>query len=198
MCRGPCGASRWLTARPPTPEPGQQDCGAEESRCRQGSCLAQHRFCDGTDDCGDGSDEDAAQCSETPGPGRASCPEGGTAGRGVTPAQGWYQPNSLQGPPRQGEGWDPHPWVTRLSLPAESFTLCSFEQNLCGWEVEAGQPAWQRNTSLSLGTAYGVPGRDHSTNSRAGAGLAPAAGGAHHGSPGRRCTWGGRALRPLG
>ncbi|NWR64997.1 AEGP protein, partial [Bucorvus abyssinicus] len=93
------------------PEPGQQNCG-EESRCGRGSCLAQHRFCDGTDDCGDSSDEAAARC--------------------------------------------------------KSFTLCSFEQNLCGWEAEAGQPAWQRDTSLNLGTAYGIPGRDHSTNSRAG------------------------------
>ncbi|NWU69545.1 AEGP protein, partial [Pterocles burchelli] len=93
--------------------PGEQQvCGAGESRCSRGSCLAQHRFCDGTDDCGDGSDEDPAQC--------------------------------------------------------KSFPICSFEQNLCGWEAEAGQPAWERNTSLSLGSVYGVPGRDHSSNSRAG------------------------------
>ncbi|XP_009702842.1 PREDICTED: apical endosomal glycoprotein, partial [Cariama cristata] len=93
-------------------EPGQQICGVEESCCGRGSCLAQHRFCDGTDDCGDGSDEDAKQC--------------------------------------------------------KSFTLCSFEQNLCNWKVEVGQPAWERNTSLNLGTAYGIPMRDHSNNSRAG------------------------------
>ncbi|NWX13178.1 AEGP protein, partial [Aegotheles bennettii] len=43
-------------------EPGQQLCRAGESRCHRGTCLAQHRFCDGTDDCGDGSDEDAARC----------------------------------------------------------------------------------------------------------------------------------------
>uniref|UniRef100_A0A8C2TZ18 MAM domain containing 4 n=1 Tax=Coturnix japonica TaxID=93934 RepID=A0A8C2TZ18_COTJA len=40
----------------------QQSCGAEESSCSRGSCLALGRFCDGTDDCGDGSDEDAEQC----------------------------------------------------------------------------------------------------------------------------------------
>ncbi|NXX44592.1 AEGP protein, partial [Tricholaema leucomelas] len=91
--------------------PGQQECGEEEGRCRQGSCLALHRFCDGTDDCGDGSDEDAEQC--------------------------------------------------------KSFTLCSFEQDLCSW-AEAGQTAWERNTSLSLGSAYGIPTRDHTSNSRAG------------------------------
>ncbi|XP_039575775.1 apical endosomal glycoprotein-like isoform X3 [Passer montanus] len=44
------------------PEAGQQACGAQESRCQRGSCLAQRRFCDGTDDCGDSSDESAAQC----------------------------------------------------------------------------------------------------------------------------------------
>uniref|UniRef100_A0A669Q3Y4 MAM domain containing 4 n=1 Tax=Phasianus colchicus TaxID=9054 RepID=A0A669Q3Y4_PHACC len=46
------------------PAAGQQSCGAEESNCRRGSCLALDRFCDGTDDCGDGSDEDAEQCRE--------------------------------------------------------------------------------------------------------------------------------------
>ncbi|XP_075376121.1 apical endosomal glycoprotein [Mycteria americana] len=93
-------------------DPGQQVCGAEENRCSRGSCLAQHRFCDGTDDCGDGSDEDAMQC--------------------------------------------------------KSFNPCSFEQGLCSWKVEVGQPAWERNTSLNLGTAYSIPTRDHSNNSRAG------------------------------
>ncbi|NWT22031.1 AEGP protein, partial [Cardinalis cardinalis] len=44
------------------PEVGQQACRAQESRCHRGSCLAQHRFCDGTDDCGDNSDEGTAQC----------------------------------------------------------------------------------------------------------------------------------------
>ncbi|KAM6047770.1 apical endosomal glycoprotein isoform 2-T2 [Chlamydotis macqueenii] len=93
-------------------EPRQQICGAGESNCSRGSCLAQHRFCDGTDDCGDGSDEDAVRCA--------------------------------------------------------SFTSCSFEQDLCSWKVEAGQPAWERNTSLNLGTAYSIPTRDHSKNSRTG------------------------------
>lgn len=60
-------AGQVLMVCPTAPEPGQQVC-VEESRCRQGSCLAQHRFCDGTDDCGDGSDEDAEQCSEHPWP----------------------------------------------------------------------------------------------------------------------------------
>ncbi|NXR05646.1 AEGP protein, partial [Semnornis frantzii] len=90
---------------------GRQQCGAEERRCREGSCLALHRCCDGSDDCGDGSDEDAEQC--------------------------------------------------------KSFTLCSFEQDLCSW-AEAGHTAWERNTSLSLGSAYGIPTRDHTSNSRAG------------------------------
>ncbi|KAM6316011.1 apical endosomal glycoprotein [Podargus strigoides] len=92
-------------------EPGQQVCEAEE-RCGQGSCLEQHRFCDGTDDCGDGSDEDAMRC--------------------------------------------------------KSFTLCSFEEGLCSWELKAGQLVWERNTSLNLGTTFSLPTRDHSNNSRAG------------------------------
>uniref|UniRef100_A0A8B9FZ80 MAM domain-containing protein n=1 Tax=Amazona collaria TaxID=241587 RepID=A0A8B9FZ80_9PSIT len=59
---------------PTAPELGQQVCGAEESRCSRGSCLAQHRFCDGTDDCGDGSDEDPTQCSEHAWPQRGVLP----------------------------------------------------------------------------------------------------------------------------
>ncbi|NXP04916.1 AEGP protein, partial [Thinocorus orbignyianus] len=93
-------------------EPGQRVCGAEESRCGRGSCLAKHRFCDSTDDCGDGSDETATLCG--------------------------------------------------------GFTRCSFEKDLCDWKVQDGQPKWERNTSLSLGTVYGIPTRDHSNNSRTG------------------------------
>ncbi|XP_056361386.1 apical endosomal glycoprotein [Oenanthe melanoleuca] len=94
------------------PEAEQQVCEAQERRCHRGPCLAQRRFCDGTDDCGDGSDE--AQCV--------------------------------------------------------NFTHCSFDHDLCGWEEVAEPPApvWGRNTSLSLGTSYGIPTRDHSNNSRAG------------------------------
>ncbi|NXO22418.1 AEGP protein, partial [Cisticola juncidis] len=94
------------------PKVGQQFCGAQESRCHRGSCVAQRRFCDGTDDCGDGSDEGTALC--------------------------------------------------------ENFTHCSFDHNLCGWEAAAGPAVWSRNTSLNLGTSYGIPTRDHSNNSRAG------------------------------
>ncbi|NXY37447.1 AEGP protein, partial [Pomatorhinus ruficollis] len=94
------------------PKDGQQFCGAQESVCHRGSCVAQRRFCDGTDDCGDGSDEGAEQC--------------------------------------------------------KNFTRCSFDHSLCGWEAVAGPPVWGRNTSLNLGTSYGIPTRDHSNNSRAG------------------------------
>ncbi|NXK93538.1 AEGP protein, partial [Formicarius rufipectus] len=94
------------------PEPGEQVCGAQETSCSHGFCLARHRLCDGTDDCGDSSDEDVAQC--------------------------------------------------------QLFTNCSFEHDLCDWEAEAGPPSWERNTSLILGTLYGIPTRDHSTNSRTG------------------------------
>ncbi|XP_053852734.1 apical endosomal glycoprotein isoform X3 [Vidua macroura] len=94
------------------PEVGQQACRAQESRCHRGSCLAHHRFCDGTDDCGDNSDEGTAQC--------------------------------------------------------KNFTHCSFDYDLCDWEMVAGPPVWGRNTSLNLGTSYNIPTRDHSNNSRAG------------------------------
>lgn len=60
----PVGASKVLTPCPTAPAPGQQVCGAEESRCSQGSYLAPNRFCDGTDDCGDSSDETAQHCRE--------------------------------------------------------------------------------------------------------------------------------------
>ncbi|XP_032933719.1 apical endosomal glycoprotein [Catharus ustulatus] len=94
------------------PEVEQQVCEAQESRCHCGSCVAQHRFCDGTDDCGDSSDEDTAQC--------------------------------------------------------KNFTHCSFDHDLCDWEEVSMPPVWSRNTSLNLGTSYGIPTRDHSNNSRAG------------------------------
>ncbi|NWR07465.1 AEGP protein, partial [Paradoxornis webbianus] len=94
------------------PKVGQQFCRAQESLCHRGSCVAQRRFCDGTDDCGDGSDEGVEQC--------------------------------------------------------KNFTRCSFDHSLCGWEAVAGPPVWGRNTSLNLGTSYGIPTRDHSNNSRAG------------------------------
>ncbi|NXR51069.1 AEGP protein, partial [Hippolais icterina] len=94
------------------PKVEHQFCGAQESRCHRGSCVAQRRFCDGTDDCGDGSDEGTVQC--------------------------------------------------------KNFTRCSFDHSLCGWEAAAGPPVWGRNTSLNLGTSYGIPTRDHSNNSRAG------------------------------
>ncbi|NWX91173.1 AEGP protein, partial [Nothoprocta pentlandii] len=47
--------------------PGRQTCGAEEGACQQGSCVALERFCDGTDDCGDGSDEAAPRCQAVSG-----------------------------------------------------------------------------------------------------------------------------------
>ncbi|NXR31189.1 AEGP protein, partial [Zosterops hypoxanthus] len=94
------------------PKVGQQLCGAQERLCQRGSCVALRRLCDGTDDCGDGWDEDPAQC--------------------------------------------------------KNFTHCSFDHDLCSWEVVAGAPVWGRNTSLNLGTSYGIPTRDHSNNSRAG------------------------------
>lgn len=85
------------------------------------------------------------------------------------------------------------------SLPSESFNFCSFEQGLCSWKAEVGQPTWERNTSLNLGTMYSMPTRDHSNNSRAGRWLGTGTpGGPHHGSLGHHWPWGGHALWPLG
>ncbi|XP_068771412.1 apical endosomal glycoprotein isoform X2 [Struthio camelus] len=93
-------------------QPGRQLCEEEESACARGPCVPLDRFCDGTDDCGDGSDEAAPRC--------------------------------------------------------QPFDACSFERDLCGWEAEAGQPAWERKANVNSGAAYGLPSRDHSSNSRAG------------------------------
>lgn len=72
-----CECSQWdqplADLCPPAPEVEQQVCEAQESRCHRGSCLAHHRFCDGTDDCGDSSDEDVAQCGEPPWPWGGIC-----------------------------------------------------------------------------------------------------------------------------
>lgn len=53
-------------------------------------------------------------------------------------------------------------------LLTENFTHCSFDHDLCDWEEVSMPPVWSRNTSLNLGTSYGIPTRDHSNNSRAG------------------------------
>lgn len=116
-------------------------------------------------------------------------------------AEEWHQPSPLQGPPCWGEGWDPPVpgSICSASLPAESFTLCSFEQNLCSWEVEVGQPAWERNTSLNLGTAYGIPTRDHSNNSKAGTWLGTGTPEESHSrSLGYHWPWGRHTIRPWG
>lgn len=75
--------------------------------------------------------------------------------------------HSLLCSPLTGDGW-PLSVCHCSHCPTEFFTFCSFEEDLCSWEVEAGQPTWERNTSVGLGTTSGVPTRDHSTNSATG------------------------------
>uniref|UniRef100_A0A8D0G040 MAM domain containing 4 n=1 Tax=Strix occidentalis caurina TaxID=311401 RepID=A0A8D0G040_STROC len=105
----PCGTSHLLMACDTAPEPGQRLCGAEESRCGRGSCLAQRRFCDGTDDCGDGSDEDPTSCSEHPWPwggGPAHWPPKHMDGLRVYPKSGRGAERGHPGSPCHGV-WGP-------------------------------------------------------------------------------------------
>lgn len=87
--------------------------------------------------------------------------------------------------------------LCRPCLPADSFRHCSFEEGLCSWEVEVAQPMWERNTSLNLGTSYGIPTRDHSSNSRAGT-LPSTSQGAPELVPGHHGVLAGCTLQPLG
>lgn len=58
-CRAPSG---WLShlAFPPD----MRKCSDKEFRCSDGSCIAEHWYCDGDTDCKDGSDEES--CRELP------------------------------------------------------------------------------------------------------------------------------------
>ncbi len=53
-----CGARTGGQDRPDAPS----GCGADEITCANGNCVASSSACNGTDDCGDGSDEAAMRC----------------------------------------------------------------------------------------------------------------------------------------
>uniref|UniRef100_A0A8C8AIK9 MAM domain containing 4 n=1 Tax=Otus sunia TaxID=257818 RepID=A0A8C8AIK9_9STRI len=124
-------------------EPGQQLCGAEESRCGRGSCLAQRRFCDGTDDCGDGSDEDPTSCSEHPWP------------WGGGPAH--WPPNHVDGLrvyPKSGRG--SHVTQAALTDPLGPLHLVAAGRAGQGW----GWGKWRaqgQGTAARRGDAEGAP-----------------------------------------
>ncbi|XP_075761842.1 apical endosomal glycoprotein isoform X2 [Pelodiscus sinensis] len=94
------------------PPPLNLPCGPDKWRCNRGSCVHLEQLCDGTDDCGDLSDESTPAC--------------------------------------------------------RSFTVCSFEEDWCGWSAGPNGPSWLRNSSLHLTPGARRPSRDHSTNSRTG------------------------------
>ena len=48
----------------PLPPPDMRKCSDKEFRCSDGSCIAEHWYCDGDTDCKDGSDEES--CREWP------------------------------------------------------------------------------------------------------------------------------------
>ncbi|POI23331.1 hypothetical protein CIB84_012921, partial [Bambusicola thoracicus] len=97
-------------------------------------------------------------------------------------AEGWHQlvayPGRIKGqfqltfaltqPPACGAVLALDDIVFRNCGLLEFFTFCSFEEDLCDWEAEAGEQTWGRNTSMGLGTTFGVPTRDHSNNSATG------------------------------
>lgn len=64
--RVPGGAPAGLLSHrvPPALPPDMRKCSDKEFRCSDGSCIAEHWYCDGDTDCKDGSDEES--CREWP------------------------------------------------------------------------------------------------------------------------------------
>lgn len=56
-CRAPSGLLSHLVS----PNPDMRKCSDKEFRCSDGSCIAEHWYCDGDTDCKDGSDEESCR-----------------------------------------------------------------------------------------------------------------------------------------
>nr|XP_025046305.1 apical endosomal glycoprotein [Pelodiscus sinensis] len=151
------------------PPPLNLPCGPDKWRCNRGSCVHLEQLCDGTDDCGDLSDESTPACRLV---WLGGVEEGSAPALSAAKAEGTEPGTALLIPtPREAPALacstKPSPHAASF-LRLGSFTVCSFEEDWCGWSAGPNGPSWLRNSSLHLTPGARRPSRGHSTNSRTG------------------------------